>query len=291
MPEPVIYFISDTHLGDGSGADRFLYPNELISLLARIEAEPAAHLVLLGDFLELWASSLESVLIGHAPIFRRLGQIAAKHPITYVVGNHDALPWYYFIGQTVPALSIAERFTTPRGLVAIHGHQYDPFNQIKVEGDGRVKLPWVEKLVQVMGFLGRVGGEKTGDAIADAAEKLGAAANRIDELIPHADAPARHAYGSMLHQVKGILERQSPGERGYPLGESAYEDAARSLMRAGARFVLMGHTHHPLVHHYGNRLYMNTGSWVWERYPPTYGRYAGGRLELIDATTHAPFAG
>ncbi|HEY3367448.1 MAG TPA: UDP-2,3-diacylglucosamine diphosphatase [Symbiobacteriaceae bacterium] len=254
MADQVIYFVSDTHLGDGSGADRFRYPVQLMSLLGRIETEPGAHLVLLGDFLELWACSLEGVLVRHAPIFDAIGRIAATHPVTYVVGNHDCLPWYYYLNQGLGQVRVVERFTAARDtIVAVHGHQYDPLNQVTVTPDGHVKAPWAKKLVQVIGFI-----ERAGD-------------------------------GLLLQRVKAVLERESPGERNYPEGESIYEDAARALMRSGARSVVMGHTHHPLTRRYGNRVYVNTGSWVWDRYPPTYGRLAGGRLELLNGNTHQPF--
>lgn len=262
MPDAVIYFVSDTHLGDGSAADRFRYPNELLALLDRIAAEPAAHLVLLGDFLELWATSLEAILVHHAPIIKSVARITRIHPVTYVVGNHDCLPWYYYLGISLGNLTITEEFTAARGgLMAIHGHQFDPFNQVKVKDDGEVKAPWTRKLVQILGAVTRVGGPVAGEAIANAGELI----------------------------TKHTVEHQSPGERGYPLGELIYDDAARNLMRQGARFVVMGHTHHPLTRSYGARTYVNTGSWVWDRYPPTYARFSQGRLELLNAQTHQPY--
>ncbi|HWI50863.1 MAG TPA: UDP-2,3-diacylglucosamine diphosphatase [Symbiobacteriaceae bacterium] len=289
MVDEVIYFVSDTHLGDGTGADRFIYHNQLVDLLSRIEQEPQAQLVLLGDVMELWATALEPVLVRYASIFEMVGRLAATRPVTYIVGNHDCLPWYYFVGQGAGNIRIAEQFTAARGaLVALHGHQYDPFNQIKVT-EGHVKVPWVRRLVQAMGFLGRVGGQATSDAIADAAAAIEKAAGSLETLLPSWDNASRSALGGVLQRTQGVLLRESPGERGYPKGEAAYEEGARALMRKGARFVVMGHTHHPLVHTYGNRVYVNTGSWVWDRYPPTYARYASGRLELLDANTHQPY--
>lgn len=268
MADEVLYVVSDTHLGDGSAADRFLYPQEFIQLLARIETEPRAHLVLLGDFLELWATSLDQILLHHAPIFQALARVAERHSITYVVGNHDCLPWYYYLGQRLGNMRITEAFIGARGaIVAVHGHQYDPFNQVRVTEQGDVKAPWVRNLVRATGFLGRAGGKGTANAIAGVGERVSTAAA----------------------SVEGILQRESPGQRGYPRGETRYEEGARALLRAGARFVLMGHTHHPLTHRYGNRAYVNTGSWVWDRYGPTYARLADGELRLLDARTHEMF--
>jgi UDP-2,3-diacylglucosamine pyrophosphatase LpxH len=261
MPGEVLYFVSDTHLGDGTASDRFRYPRQLMALLSRIEAEPSAHLVLLGDLMELWAASMEAVLVHHAAIFRAIARIAAKHHVTYIVGNHDCLPWYYFLGQALGKLRVAERFVSAgSGLTALHGHQFDPLNRVTIAGE-HVKVPWTRKLVQIVGTLERIGGDKAGDTIEG-----------IGELLSH------------------VVERESPCERGYPDGESAYAAGARSLMRAGARFVVMGHTHHPLVQCYGERLYVNTGCWVWDRYPPTYARFASGRLELLHGESHQPYA-
>lgn len=290
MAGEVIYFISDTHLGDGTGADRFLYPKQLMDLLLRIETEPGAHLVLLGDIMELWATNLESVLANHAPVFYAIARIAATHPVTYVVGNHDCLPWYYFLGQRAGRIHIVERMTARRGgLVALHGHQFDPYNQIKVEHDGGVRAPWTRRLVQLIGFLERLGGQATGEAIDNIGERVTKAANSLEALLPHWDVGSRQAVSQGLNEVKLILERESPGERGYPSEERTYDEAALGLMRDGAKFVVMGHTHHPLRRIFGARLYVNTGSWVWNRYPPTYGRYAGGQLELLDANSHTPY--
>ena len=286
-----IYFVSDTHLGDGSGADRFRSQQLLLNLLQRIEEEPQAHLVLLGDFMELWASSLEPILIHHAPVFRLIGRIAAKHSVTYVVGNHDCLPWYYFVDQGTGNIRVVGQFQASRGpLVALHGHQFDPFNQVKVSPD-HVKAPWTRKLVQVMGFLGRVGGEATGDALADAGSVIESAVSSLETLLPQWEESTRQSLGGFLRHTKDIVSKESPGERGYPSGETMYEEGARRLMRSGAKIVVMGHTHHPLVHKYSDRTYVNTGSWVSDQYPPTYARWADGKIELLEADRHQPFSG
>lgn len=277
VSDDLIYFISDTHLGDGSGADRFRYPDQLIALLQRIQSEPEAQLVLLGDIMELWATSLEPVLITHAPVFYLLGQMAATHRVTYVVGNHDCLPWYYFVGQGTGNIQVIETFTAARGaLVAVHGHQFDPYNKVRLD-EGHVKAPWTRRLVQAVGLVGRVAGASTSDALADVGSAL--------EKLVTAEGPLQ----PFLAEVHRVLHRQSPGERGYPAGESAYEEAAINFMRKGARYVVMGHTHHPLIRQYGARTYVNTGSWVWDKYPPTYGRYYRGALELFSADTFQPY--
>jgi len=292
MIRTAIYFISDAHLGDGTGADRFRYPAQLRELLGKIESESGAELVLLGDLMELWAAPLEAVLIRYADVFQTIARIAKTRPVTYVVGNHDCLPWYYFLDSSVGNLQIVEEYTADRGtLVAVHGHQFDPFNRVKVTDTGQVQAPWTRRLVQVMGFLGRVGGEPAGDAIERIGEQVGAAANSLETLLPHVEANGRLSIRRGLEQTKNIMAHESPGERGYPAGERIYDEAAMGMIRRGARHVVMGHTHHPLVRASGTKSYVNTGSWVWDRYPPTYARYSEGRLTLMDANTHTPYQG
>jgi len=283
MAGEVLYFVSDTHLGDGSGADQFRYPDQLLDLLERIEAERAAHLVLLGDFLELWACPLEGILLKHEPILRAVLRLAQRHPVTYVVGNHDCLPWYQYLGARLGSIRITETFEYGRGsLVAVHGHQFDPLNRVIVEEDGDIKPPWTRQLVRLLGIVQRVGGSRTGEAITSLGHWLGRLISGEAEADGELPVP-------LIRLIRHLLERQAPGERGYPEGESWYEQGAFRYMRAGARYVLMGHTHHPVVRCYGGKQYVNTGSWVWDRYPPTYARFAGGRLELMEAMEHRPY--
>jgi UDP-2,3-diacylglucosamine pyrophosphatase LpxH len=220
------------------------------------------------------------------------------------VGNHDCLPWYYFLGQSAGNIQVVERFHAARGaLVALHGHQFDPFNRVSVEADGHVKVPLARKLVQLLGFLERTGGEAVREKVDELEAAAGKALTSLEQLTrrlgqwgeaiasryPHWPPEVQTATKEALYQTQFVLERESPGERGYPFSEQTYEEAARALMRSGARFVLMGHTHHPAVVPYGRRLYVNTGSWVWDRYPPTYARYQDGYLELLRADTHQPY--
>jgi UDP-2,3-diacylglucosamine pyrophosphatase LpxH len=289
VADDVIYFVSDTHLGDGTGADLFHYPQQLLTLFRRIEAE-RAQLVLLGDFLELWASGLDAVLMRQVPILTAVGRLASLVPVTYLVGNHDCLPWYAFLGASMGNFKVAEVFTAVRGnLVAIHGHQYDRLNQVKQAADGAIKLPFTRRLVEMVGFLGRLGGEGVGEWLARLSNHLEFAAQDIDEHLKDWDDQSRRALKMGLTHTRAVLERESPGERGYPPGERQYEEGALQWMRKGATLVVMGHTHHPMVARYGRKLYVNSGSWVSALYPPTYVRYAQGRLELLNGVTHEPY--
>lgn len=286
-----IYFISDTHLGDGSHADKFLHPQPLLELLARIEADPGAELVLLGDILELWSCTLEGALVQYAPILHTIARIAESRPVTYVVGNHDCLPFYHYLGARLGNLRLTERYVAGGGaLVALHGHQFDPFNRVDTE-TGTVEVPWVRRLVHMVGLLQRLGGETTKRTVDDASNWLSHMHDKLDQLLPHWDNRSRGQFAAGLKKASDVLNRESPGMRGYPERETRYEQAAAQLMRQGALFVLMGHTHHPVRRSWGRRVYVNTGSWVWDRYPPTYGLWQNGHLLLCNALDHSCWEG
>lgn len=284
MGLPRIYFVSDLHLGDGTAADRFLHPGPLLDLLDRVAADPDGELVLLGDVLELWACDLDAVATRHAPLLRRILDLARERPVTYVVGNHDCLPFYLYLGARAGRLAVAERYVRRLGadlLVALHGHQYDPFNRVEVQA-GQVHAPWTQRLVRLLGDLQRAG-------LGDLVTQGGAAADQwlqaIDQAVQQAGPVERH----LLQVVRDVLLREPPGQREYPLGEERYRAAALDWMRQGARWVVMGHTHHPDLLTMGRRVYANTGCWCWDRYPPTYALWVGGELNLYDARTGAPY--
>jgi hypothetical protein len=161
-------------------------------------------------------------------------------------------------------------------------------NDIKVT-EGHVKVPWTRRLVRTVGFLERVGGNETAEAITDAGDWLEQTFSVVEHRVASADPAGRQNLHNFVEGAKRVAQGQSPGERGYPQGEKTYDDAAMRLFRSGVRYVVMGHTHHPLVRKCGGRVYVNSGSWVWDRYPPTYARYANGRLELFEANTHRPY--
>lgn len=291
MPGPRIFLVSDLHLGDGTAADRFLYAREFLDLLDRVGGVPGAELVVVGDLLELWACDLDAVMAGHYRMVSRLLALSEQVPITYVVGNHDALPWYLYLDSRLGRLSLVERYTRRVGgdtLVAIHGHQYDPFNRVRTAGQ-EIQVPPIRHLVALMGALQRVGlkhlvaeGQSLVDQLVHAAEELEAGRWPSGAPLPE---PLR----SGLQAVRGLLLREAPGQRGYPAGEPRYREAALDWMRRGARWVVMGHTHHPDRLEVGKRVYVNTGSWCWDRYPPTYALLADHSLELLDARNDQPF--
>lgn len=286
-----LYFISDLHLGDGTGADRFLHPEALLRLIDQIGSEPGGELVLVGDVLELWACEMGAVLARHGLIIRRLADLAAARPVTYVVGNHDSVPFYLYLGARLGPVAVTERFTARLAgdtLVAIHGHQYDPFNRVSLEA-GRLRTPFTQRLVHLVGTLERHGFGDLMSGGSGTVDHLMARVQEAEQRIAAEAGPGGELKRRLLQVVREVMLREPPGQRDYPLGEERYRRAALDWMRQGARWVILGHTHHPDRLAAGQRLYVNTGCWCWDRYPPTYARWAAGELELYNALDGRPY--
>jgi len=88
-------FISDLHLGDGSRTDDFHRDKELLEFLEFVGSQ-AQELIILGDFLELWQADLDRALFRHSEIINKLLSLRNKVKITYVIGNHDYIPFVKF---------------------------------------------------------------------------------------------------------------------------------------------------------------------------------------------------
>jgi len=109
-------FISDLHLGDGSKADDFHRDKEFLAFLDWTDGR-ASEIVILGDLFELWLADLEDVFWAHSEVVKATADRRSK--IRYVYGNHDYLPF---------ARLVPERYES-ENIVALHGHQFDKWNQ------------------------------------------------------------------------------------------------------------------------------------------------------------------
>ena len=117
-------FISDLHLGDGSRTDDFHRDKEFLKFLDFVQSE-AEELIILGDFLELWQADLDRVLFRHSKIINKLLALKDKIKVTYVIGNHDYIPFVRF-AQAYTSMCLEYR-DPQSGIMAEHGHRYDIF--------------------------------------------------------------------------------------------------------------------------------------------------------------------
>ena len=119
-------FISDLHLGDGSRTDDFHRDKEFLEFLGFVQSE-AQELVILGDFLELWQADLDRILFQHSEVVNKLLSLRNKIKVTYIIGNHDYIPFVKFADLGVGIC--LEYRDHGNGIVAEHGYKYD-FNRL-----------------------------------------------------------------------------------------------------------------------------------------------------------------
>jgi UDP-2,3-diacylglucosamine pyrophosphatase LpxH len=83
-----IVVISDTHFGDAS---MLLDDEGLVDRFSEVLASrgPVSELVLLGDILDLWVSTLMPALRGARRFIEAISELANVEKVVYVPGNHD----------------------------------------------------------------------------------------------------------------------------------------------------------------------------------------------------------
>lgn len=256
-------FISDLHIGDGTKTDDFYKGEEFFRFLDIIERDNA-RLFIVGDLFELWQADLDRIVFHHSEVIKRLLSFADKKRLTYIIGNHDHIPFVKYID---PGLDVCLEFEdAEKAIWAEHGNQYDIFNCYK---DPRMALRnrWGRSASYIMGWLERI-------------------------VHPDIDEWARKSLlkkgGPFLNKaadIKNKLMPSSPGyyERGGDFSE--YEDAARRLIEKGNKIVIFGHTHKPLLMKIGKGIYANCGCWCG-REDPTYIRLTDERIGLLNGISH-----
>ncbi len=262
LPHETKIFISDLHLGDGSKADDFYRTEAFLGFLDTIDSQEN-QVFIVGDLLELWQADLDKIIFHHSRIINRLLILAKKNRLTYLIGNHDHMP---FVKYLQPELGVQLEFKDEdAGIWAEHGNQYDIFNCYR---DPRmaVRNKWGRTVAYLTGWMERI-------------------------LHPDFDEWANNRLlekdGLFLKQAAYIKNRLSPsGEyyrRGYDLSE--YEAAAKRLIDKGNRIVIFGHTHEPLLKRLGDGIYANCGCWCGKEVP-TYIKVCKEKIELLNGTDH-----
>ncbi len=254
-------FISDLHLGDGSRTDDFHRDKEFLEFLAFVESE-SEELIILGDFLELWQADLDRVLFQHSEIINKLISLKNKVRITYVIGNHDYIPFVKFIDSR---LGICLEYRDPENaIIAEHSHRYDIFNRYKNPLES-IKWPPGKQFTLLVAGLERL-------------------------IHPDVDKWTKKAMVNLdqfLQEVISIRNKVAPStkeylRRGGHFGE--FEQAVKNHIKRGAKIVVFGHTHKPQLQIIEKGIYANPGTWV-NNANPTYIAHYKDRLELKDALT------
>jgi UDP-2,3-diacylglucosamine pyrophosphatase LpxH len=108
-------FVSDLHLGDGSGAEDFHRDEEFINFLQWCDHR-VGEIVILGDLFELWQADLQDIFNAHPDVIEAIRRRRRK--IRYIYGNHDALPFQ----------KLQPRSYETSVIYAEHGHSQDVWN-------------------------------------------------------------------------------------------------------------------------------------------------------------------
>ncbi len=257
-------FISDIHLGDGSRTDDFHRDKELIDFLDFVERE-SRELIINGDLFELWQAKLEKILFAHKEVVRRLLSLTKRIKVTYVIGNHDYVPFVRLVGSGI-GIELEYRDDKNK-LICEHGNRYDVFNRysnplrsIKWPAGKyfTVLMASMERLINPdidIWFKGKL--EKTEEYSREAA------------LVRNKITPSSKEY-----LIKG----------GH-FGE--FKEAVQRHISDGYRIVVFGHTHRAQLSIVGKGIYANCGSWA-DGIEPTYIAYSKNTITLNNAITKKP---
>jgi UDP-2,3-diacylglucosamine pyrophosphatase LpxH len=220
-------------------------------------------LIILGDLFELWQADLDKVIFRHSEVINRLLALTKKVKVTYVIGNHDYIPFIKFADAS-DSICLEYR-DAESGIVAEHGHKYDIFNRYKNPLQS-IKWPSGKHLALFIAYL----------------EKL---------IHPNVDIWTKEAFEGLddfLRQAIFIRNRVTPTakeyfQRGGHFGE--FEGAVENHLKSGARIVIFGHIHKCQLNIVEKGIYANCGAWV-DDVEPTYIAYYEDKIELKEALTH-----
>lgn len=255
-------FISDLHLGDGSKTDDFHRDKEFLEFLDFAQSQ-AEELIILGDFLELWQADLDRVLFHHSQVINKLLVLRQKIKVTYVIGNHDYIPFVKFKDLGIGIC--LEYRDKESGIVAEHGHRYDIFNRYKNPLKS-IKWPVGKYFTLFLASLERWVHPNIDILARNVAEN-------IDEFLQEAMAIRNKVTPTMKEYIK----------RGGHFAE--FNEAVKRHINQGERIVIFGHTHKAQLQNVENGIYANCGAWT-DGTVPTYIAYKHKRIELVNALTH-----
>jgi len=256
------FFISDLHLGDGSRTDDFHRDKELIKFFEYAESQ-AQELIILGDFLELWQSDLDKVLFVHNEVIKKLFELRNKIKVTYVIGNHDYIPFIRFADL---GLGICTEYNDKENkIICEHGHKYDIFNRYKNQLRS-IKWPKGRQIALFAAGLERFLHPDTDIWMKNALEG-------VDEF---------------LIQAASLRNKVTPASKDYinrggHFGE--FKDAVLNHFKNGSRVVVFGHTHRCELVQMPNGIYANCGTWV-DGSEPTYIAYKKDTIELRNGLSY-----
>jgi len=283
------YFVSDLHIGDGSRTDDFIYKDIFMDFLDQIIAEEDSQLIIVGDFLELWQADLEKILFYHSDLFAKLFRLAETDRVIYVYGNHDYLPFSRFKGSYFGNIKVLEQYIDQEnGIWALHGHQFNEFNDIEQAKD-RISGSIGQKIAEVVGFLERHLDEDIDIELAKMIpffRTLKAKVNMLKRIVRcFVDKVFFTKEDDFTKEVIRIQSQTIPQDKNYQGAWAQYQQAVFSgLEEKGLKYGIIGHTHQEdLISDNGGKLYTNLGSWTNPNQDPYYALFEQGEMKLVNA--------
>jgi len=241
---------SDHHLGYAN-SDKPAFNRFLDELAGQGDV---THLVLLGDFVDMWRRDASGVFLeGHDTVTKLLALKDKGVQILYVAGNHD----YHILDLDNPnyPIQFSKDLTLTDGPVTyrlVHGYEFDP-----------------EQKVPFMSFLCRVMSD-TGGALEN---HIWTDFNSLNSIFSKMEP------SFVKSDIAAITERlrKRPEER-LQGGDIARVNATACQQAKPGEILVFGHTHVPFINKAEN--VANTGSWVKDSNP--YDTY----VELKDGKPH-----
>jgi UDP-2,3-diacylglucosamine hydrolase len=236
--EEKVYFISDAHLGEDSPQAEQSKEERLIAFLRDI-AQDASTLYVVGDLFDFWFEYKYVVPARHHRVLHQLAALVQQGTkAIYVAGNHD-----FWLG----------------GFLAHEMGMEVSGQPLEVEHQG-LRL-----------FVAH------GDGLAakDRGYRL------LKKILRH---PLSIWLYRQIHPDIGLplAKLFSASSRAYTDQKALklvmeYEQAAREKLSEGFDAVILGHSHYPILQHFGEKVYLNIGDWITHF---TYGVLQDGKLAL-----------
>lgn len=252
-----VWFISDLHIGDATPADAFFGKDRyLMALLRRVEAE-GSTLVIVGDAIDFHqAWSFTRVLRAHQELFSVLSRVARAGKLYYVIGNHD---FEINLFHEILHFRVCDELHVGDQILVLHGWQYDPYLS-KTVGTGHEWSTTVHHLIER--YLDTWLRIPLGEFYT-----LG---NRLMFWLAHKVALLANLYARGMaavglprsaERLNAYLDYWARGNMGDSMG--MFRPVWEHLQTGAWKYIVCGHSHLPGVVPWGDRAYVNTGSWTF----------------------------
>ncbi len=254
--------VSDIHLGSKS-CDKKAFHEFLTSLK---KDEELTHLVVLGDFVDMWRRDASGVFLENMDTMQLLRDVGKNVRLHFVAGNHDyhllrlrnTAPHYRYPFEFQHGLDLRDGEFTYRFM---HGYEFEYGKEHEL-----MKIA-MEVLCHVMS-----------DSEGDEEDELWTYfIKALTDLHFSALTKSLTGHDGMISS-KSL--REGPETRLLEKLEDAERKAHEAHSGADKEILIFGHTHHPFINAKEN--VVNSGSWVREATPHnTYVELVAGKPRLF----------